>query len=185
MRRQTLWILPLLVVAFVLGGPACGQEGEKERTTNEPTKAEIEAQQPAELLAAAKKWREVVTCSLARPSEVQRYNVRCTGATLLDVRISDCCISGDHWEAKSKNWDRAPNTAATTSPGPAGQYGLTSRVYNYGGTPQNPNSINAEVDCSYLHGVDVFPAGSYITLSSDGTCTVTDLGKRDSINRTP
>jgi hypothetical protein len=136
-------------------------------------------------LAPQARWRQTVICSLNRPMEVQRYQVQCKEATRLDARVADCCISGDHWEAKSKNWDRAPNTAVTTSPGPANVFGVDGRVYNYGGTATNPRNINAEVDCTYLNGVDVFPADSFIVLSSDGDCVVTDLGKRDAINRTP
>lgn len=139
----------------------------------------------AERLFPGARWKQTVVCNLDRPSEVQRYNVTCTGATRLDAHVADCCMDGDHWEAKIKNWDRAPNTGVTTSPGPANAFGVITRVYNYGGTPQNPGHINAEVDCSYIHGIDVFPAGSYIALSSDGNCSVTDLGTQDSINRTP
>ena len=47
------------------------------------------------------------------------------------------------------------------------------------------DQLNAEVDCSYIHGINVFPAGAFIALSSDGSCTVTDLGTADEINRTP
>ena len=139
----------------------------------------------AERLFPQARWKQTVVCNLDRPSEVQRYSVTCNGATRLDAQVADCCMDGDHWEAKVKNWDRAPNTGVTTAPGPANAFGVTTRVYNYGGTPQSPGHISAEVDCSYIHGIDVFPAGSYIVLSSDGACSVTDLGTQDAINRTP
>jgi len=139
----------------------------------------------AEKLYPRARWRQTVTCNLDRPSEVQRFAVQCTGATRLDAQVADCCMDGDHWETKVKAWDKSPNTAVTTSPGPANMFGVSTRVYNYGGTPQSPGHISALVDCSYIHGIDVFPAGSFIALSSDGSCSVTDLGTQDAINRTP
>lgn len=145
----------------------------------------FELAEVAAKLAPSARWKQMVFCTLNRPSEVQRYSVQCQNASRLDANVADCCIPGDHWEAKSKSWDVAPNTAVTTSPGPANAYGVLSRVYNYGGTPQNPGNLSAEVDCAYAHGVNVFPAASFIVLSSDGPCTVTDLGRRDEINRTP
>ena len=124
-------------------------------------------------------------CTIQSPNEVHRYLVQCNQATFLDVSVSDCCIPGDHWEAKVKAWDTHPNTAVTTSPGPAGIQGVVGRVYNYGGTAANPGQLTAEVDCSYKHGVNVFPAGSTYIVSSDGFCTITDQGSSNEINRTP
>ena len=142
-------------------------------------------QSPEGLVWEQRKWTATVGCTLYRPSQIQRYQVTCSGATFLDASIADCCISGDHWQVKHKNWDSSPNTAVTTSPGKAALFGAISRVYNYGGTASNPGNINAEVDCSYLHGVDVFPAGSTIALTSDGFCSVTPLDLRDAIDRAP
>ena len=172
--------------AILVATIASAQTNEGNRPSDEREREEAVAKALSIApLPADTQWRASLTCTLLRPSEVQRYNVRCTGATRLDVQMADCCIAGDHWEGKSKNWDSRPNTAVTTSPGPANVFGVASRVYNYGGAPQNPRNIDAEVDCSYIHGVDVFPAASFIILSSDGVCRVTDLGKRDAINRTP
>jgi hypothetical protein len=158
---------------------------EKGSNTADPAALEKGGAVTADWLAPAARWRQTVVCTLSRPSQVQRYEVSCDGATRLDAQTADCCIPGDHWEAKAKNWDRAPNTAVTSSPGAANVFGVASRVYNYGGTPQHPGGIHAEVDCSYLHGVDVFPAASFIVLSSDGLCRVSDLGFRDEILRAP
>ncbi len=130
-------------------------------------------------------WRQLGVCSLNGPAEVQGFRVRCSSASFLDFQIADCCIPGDHWQLKGKNWDRAPNEAVTTSPGPANQYGVAGRVYNYGGTPNNPKHIDAYVQCTYLDGVDVFGAGSFVLFSSDGTCTVTADAVRSRIDRVP
>jgi hypothetical protein len=194
-KRKAIVIAGLLVVA--LGGvPVLAQQfpsdltivelprGTKNTASTDDLSLKATAI-AAERLFPQARWKQTVVCNLDRPSEVQRYAVTCTGASRLDAHVADCCMDGDHWEAKIKNWDRAPNTGVTTSPGPANAFGVITRVYNYGGTPQNPGHISAEVDCSYIHGIDVFPAGSYIALSSDGNCSVTDLGTQDSINRTP
>ncbi len=125
-----------------------------------------------------------VTCVAAHPGQVTRYLVSCTApATQIDVRIADCCISGDHWEAKHKIWDNNNNTVATTSPGPASVRGLLSRVYSYGTTAFG-RPILAVVECKYLHGINFFPAGSFIDIFSNaGSCTVTNLGTTDEIYR--
>lgn len=136
-------------------------------------------------VAPRSRWRETVFCSLNRASEVQRFAVDCQNATRLNTQVADCCIAGDHWEVKAKVWDQRPNTAVATSPGGTNVFGVNARVFNYGGTPENPRHLYAEIDCSMLHGVDIFPADSTLVLTSDGTCTVTDLGKRDEIHRTP
>ncbi len=140
---------------------------------------------PVAKVASTSTWSEVWLCVIFGPAEVQGYRVRCSGANYLDFAIADCCIPGDHWELKGKNWDVYPNTSVTTAPGPAVAYGQTSRVYNYGGTGWNPGNIDSYQECTYPHGVDVFGAGSYITFSSDGLCTVTPDVVRSRINRTP
>ncbi|MEE8526596.1 MAG: hypothetical protein V3T72_21885, partial [Thermoanaerobaculia bacterium] len=70
-------------------------------------------------------------------------------------------------------------------PGPANQYGVFGRVYNYSGTPQRPRHMDTYLQCTYLHGVDVFPAGSFVTIVSDGQCTVTPDTIRSRIDRMP
>ena len=129
-------------------------------------------------------WSSRWLCRNASPAEVTGFRVRCGNATFLDFHIADCCLAGDHWQLKGKAWDANPNTAVTTSPGPVPAYSVPGRVYRYGGTPFNPG-VDAYVECSYLHGVNVFLADSYVVFSSDGACTVTpDAGIRR-IDRTP
>lgn len=124
-------------------------------------------------------------CSISGPGQVRRYDVTCTGARRLDVRIADGFIAGDHWEAKAKLWDEKPNTAVTTSPGPSNVLGVPARVYQYAGTAFNQN-LRALVECSYIHGVNVFPAASFIRFNSDGnSCSIVDLGITSEIKRTP
>ncbi|HEV8579189.1 MAG TPA: hypothetical protein VGX68_08900 [Thermoanaerobaculia bacterium] len=140
---------------------------------------------PVPPLAAGVVWQQSCLCDLAGPAEVQGYRVQCTNATFLDVHVSDCCVVGDHWQLKSKNWDNRPNTAVTTSPGPVVQFGVPGRVYNYGGTAQNPGNLDAYVECTYLHGVDIFGASSFLSFSSNGACVVTPDAVRSRIDRTP
>lgn len=131
-------------------------------------------------------YKKAVYCGLNGPAEVQGYRVRCKSASYIDFSISDCCIPGDHWQLKAKNWDSAPNTAVTTSPGPVIKFSTPARVYNYGGTPQNPKNMDTYLQCSMLHGVDVFGAGAYINITSDASnCVVTPDAKRSRIDRTP
>ena len=130
-------------------------------------------------------WRQELICSADSPADVAGYRIVCSQASFLDFQVSDCCMPGDHWQLKGKAWDLYPNTAVTTSPGPDSIYGLPARVYDYGGTVDNPKGIDVYLECTYLHGVNVFPAGSYILVSSDGTCTVTPDPNRRRIDRTP
>lgn len=127
-------------------------------------------------------WREPVDCTLFRPSEVLGYDISCPGATFLDAQHADFFIPGDHFQSKVKSWDSAPNTAVTTSPGPIGLFGPAARVYNYTGVG---GLLHAYLECTYLHGVNVFPAGSTILLSSDGVCTVVADPARSRIDRSP
>jgi len=130
-------------------------------------------------------WKQELICSAETPADVTGYRIVCSGASFLDFQIADCCMPGDHWQLKGKAWDLHPNTAVTTSPGPDSIYGLPARVYNYGGTTDNPKGLDVYLECTYLHGVNVFSAGSFILVSSDGTCTVTPDPIRRRIDRTP
>lgn len=130
-------------------------------------------------------WRQELTCLAESPADVAGYQIVCSQASFLDFQIADCCIPGDHWQLKGKAWDLHPNTAVTTSPGPDSIYGLPARVYNYGGTTDTPKGINVYLECTYLHGVNVFPAASFILVSSDGNCTVTPDPSIRRIDRTP
>jgi hypothetical protein len=58
-------------------------------------------------------------------------------------------------------------------------------VYNYGGPPTALRRLDAYIECSYLNGVSLFPAGSSMLLSSDGSCTVTADPAVRRIDRTP
>jgi hypothetical protein len=134
-------------------------------------------------------WKDTWLCrfqapAIGGPAEVTGFRVGCAGGTFLDFHIADCCIPGDHYELKGKTWDLKPNTGVTTSPGPVPVYSVPGRVYNYGGTAFN-NGIEAYVECTYLHGVNVFPADSFVIFSSDGVCAVTPDPPRRRINRTP
>jgi hypothetical protein len=127
-----------------------------------------------------------LACFLERPGQVQRYAVVCDGATRLDVSVADCCVPGDHWQAKVKSWDALPNTAVTTSPGGRDRPGILARVYNYGGPAQNPFQLRATIECTYLHGTNLFPAeGTLLVRPNAGACTFEDAGVEDEIGRTP
>lgn len=126
-----------------------------------------------------------LSCVVGGPAEVQGYDITCASATYLDVLVADCCIPGDHWSLKGKDWDLYPNTAVTTAPGGAKAWSAPARVYNYGGTSWAPGLLNAYFECSYLHGVNVFPAGAYVYFRSDGVCTVSMDPIRSRIDRMP
>jgi hypothetical protein len=134
----------------------------------------------------AKSRGEVISCLIERPSQIQRYFVLCDGATELDVDVADCCVPGDHWEAKVKSWDENPNTAVTTAPGPADVPGVPARVYTYDGPPENPGQLRAAIECSYLHGTNLFPAESFLRVTpNQGSCSIEAVGLEDEIGRRP
>ncbi len=137
-------------------------------------------------LDPAAAWKEQWICEAAGPAEVQGFRVQCNGASWLDFYIADCCIDSDHWQLKGKAWDANPNTAVTTSPGPMDVWGVPGRIYNYGGNPiWTPKVIDAYIECTYLNGVNVFLAGSWLAFSSDGNCFVTPDVPRSRIDRSP
>lgn len=179
-KRTWLFLALFASLALAAALPAAAQVDRENIPTPEDAEALPEADADAKAI-----WFGSAVCALNRPSEVQGYDIRCTGANFLDAAIADCCIPGDHFQLKLKNWDRAPNTGVTTSPGPANLFGLRTRVYNYGGTPENPRNLHAYLECTYLHGVDIFGAGSFINLSSDGNCVVTADPPRSRIDRSP
>jgi len=72
-----------------------------------------------------------------------------------------------------------------TAPGPVPVFSVPGRAYNYGGTPNNPGGLDAYVECSYLNGVNVFLADSFVFFSSDGACVVTPDPVVRRIDRTP
>lgn len=129
-------------------------------------------------------WKDQWLCRSAGPAEVTGFRVQCGNASFLDFHIADCCVPGDHWQLKGKIWDANPNTAVTTSPGPAPAYSVPGRVYRYNGTPFT-KAIDAYVECSYLNGVNLFLADSFVVFSSDGACVVTPDPVVRRIDRTP
>lgn len=180
-KRTWLFLALLALITVAAASPAAAQD----ESANVSRSPEDVASFPAAEVDDKAIWVHRDFCTLFRPSEVQGYDVRCTGATFLDAAVADGFIAGDHFQFKVKNWDRAPNTGVTTSPGPANLFGLRTRVYNYGGTPQNPLNLHAYVECTYLHGVDVFGASALFVLSSDGNCLVTADPLRSRIDRSP
>lgn len=183
MTKKSLIAFCIALACLALALPASAQ--------NEPKADDVIPSPPPDTCSAesralsAASWKTQVICSVQGPASVQGYRVRCNNASFLDYQIADCCVAGDHWQLKGKNWDTHPQTAVTTSPGGANAFGLPARLYNFGGTPQNPGNIDAYLECSYLHGVDLFGAGAFIALSSDGNCTVTPDTPRSRIDRTP
>jgi hypothetical protein len=195
MKTITCMLIAVAAVATLAAAPAWSQEGR----SNVPPKGapvrkieELRMERiPGEAvpLPPIKGWRQEVSCQANSPADVIGYRVVCTNASYLDFQISDCCIASDHWQLKGKSWDKYPNTAVTTSPdlppSVGTLYGLPARIYNYGGTAAAPRRLDAYVECSYLNGVNVFPAGSSGLLSSDGSCTVTPDAAVRRIDRTP
>jgi len=193
-----------VVLLGALGASAAGAQAERPAAqpadgrgnvpprglTHKPEELRLE-RVPGEAVALPiiSKWRKEETCNINGPAEVVGFRVQCTGASFLDFQISDCCLATDHWQLKGKSWDKYPNTAVTTAPDlPADftvLFGLPARIYNYGGTPDNPKGLDAYVECSYLNGVSVFPAGAFVLFSSDGACTVTPDPAVRRIDRTP
>jgi len=129
------------------------------------------------------RWSSRDVCNIYAPGEVVNFHITCSsGGTYIYFQIADCCIPGDHWQLKGKNWDIFPQTAVTTSPGGNFAYSAPGRVYTYSGSGR----INALVECSYLHGVNVFGAGSYVYFQSDAaSCTVQKLAVDARIDRSP
>ncbi len=176
------WIT--LMACFIAAGPVTAQE------VNSALEAESADASLGDVslhtaLDPSARFRTTVFCTLFGPAEVQGYRVTCGGARFVDFTVSDGFIPGDHWSLKGKNWDSRPNTSVTTSPGGVIAFGQTARVYNYGGTPQNPGNMDTYIQCTYLHGVDVFPASSFVTISSGGACVVTPDALRSRIDRMP
>ena len=130
-------------------------------------------------------WRQGWICRNAGPWEVTGFRITCNLGTFLDFHVADCCVPGDHWQLKGKAWDANPNTGVTTAPGPANLFGVAGRVFNYGGPPTNRN-LTAYVECSYLHGVNLFLADSFVWFSSDAAnCNVAPDPPVNRIDRTP
>jgi hypothetical protein len=202
MVKREMWILGLaLVTVLLVGIPAWAQEAPASNyITSIPSTAPVSKAAggvetkdailppfaiPAPPFDPAIAWREGWLCRSAGPAEVQGFRVQCNNATFLDFHIADCCLPGDHWQLKGKAWDVNPNTGVTTSPGPVPVFSVPGRAYNYGGTGWNPGGLDAYVECTYLNGVNVFLADSFVWFSSDGNCVVTPDPVVQRIDRAP
>jgi hypothetical protein len=174
--KRALQIFGLVFVVMWIALPAGAQPPNYNTSLGSPTGGAIHPPTgfpfPVPPLDPRVRWTDSWLCRAAGPAEVVGFRVLCAGATFLDFHVADCCIPGDHWQYKGKAWDVNPNTGVTTAPGPAGVYSVPGRTYNYGGTPVNPGGLDAYVECSYLNGVNVFPADSFAFFSSDGACVV-------------
>lgn len=168
---QVGFVFAVLLLATTAAAQPAGEENSGPR-----------AETPLPDVDDAAVWRFEADCTLFRPADVQGYDIQCPGATFLDAQHADFFIPGDHFQSKLKSWDSAPNTAVTTSPGPAGLFGPPARVYNYTGVG---GLLHAYLECTYIHGVNVFPAGSTILLSSNAACAVTPDPIRSRIDRSP
>lgn len=177
MMSRAVRAVPVLLALAVF--PAAAQ------TTKGNTATPDAIPTPRSAGAATVRYEEKALCTLNGPQEVQGFHVVCAGATYLDFAIADCCIPGDHWQLKGKAWDVNPNTAVTTAPGGQDILGVVGRVYNYAGTPNNPGGLDAYIECSYLNGVNVFPAASTAVFTSDGACTLTTVANVQRIDRAP
>ena len=164
MMNRVAKSVPVLLALAVLPAAAQTTKGNVPSIDARPS--------PRPAAAVTVKYEEKASCNLNGPQEIQGYHLVCAGATYLDFSIADCCIPGDHWQLKGKAWDVNPNTAVTTAPGGQDVLGVVGRVYNYGGTANNLGGLDVYVECSYLNGVNVFPAGSTVVFTSDGACTL-------------
>ena len=137
-----------------------------------------------------RRWFQRDVCLLGAPGEVEKFHIKCSaGGTFLDFYIADGGLPNDHWQLKGKNWDIAPNTAVTTAPGGLFAYSTPGRIYHYeqelSPPSRVPRGINALVECTYLHGINDFPAISSVFFISDSTCTFNKLAKDVRIDRSP
>ena len=170
MKHKTILVALAVLFLAVSHGVQAGPLGASHNT---PPSSEVEDR--------VSFFEQITTeCRLERPGQTQRMHVSCNKATYLDVQVADCCIPGDHWELKVKVGDAAPNTGVATSPGPAGTFSAPARVYSHG-----DDTLEALIECRYLHGVNVFPAGAFLDLTTDGECEIQQQGAADEISRTP
>jgi hypothetical protein len=123
-----------------------------------------------------------LSCLIDRPGQVRRFAIHCDNTRQIDVKVADCCIPGDHWQVKVKSWDFKPNTAVATAPGSVDVFSAPARVFSY----SSGRDLRALVECSYLHGVNNFPAEANIVVETHGSdCTAIDVGTTEEIDRSP
>ncbi len=120
-------------------------------------------------------------CLINSPYEVRRFELKCDEAEYLDVTLADCCLEGDTWQATAKVWDEKPNKAIVVTPSKDNEKSAVARVYNNGGAEANLKQLTALIECRYKSGINQFPAASLFTTTSDGYCTVKDLGVKISM----
>jgi len=174
-------LLVLVLVGVVAAAPAHAAVAPQNGRTVTTSASQTPPPGPLPVFDPKTQFIQGWTCDLFGPAEVQGYRVVCPNANFLDFYVSDGFIPGDHWELKGKNWDLAPNTGVTTAPGPVVAYSVPGRVWTYGANP-----LDAYVECTYIHGINVFPASSFLIFASDAAnCTVTPDPVRSRINRTP
>ncbi|HEX5745959.1 MAG TPA: hypothetical protein VFZ09_06930 [Archangium sp.] len=114
-----------------------------------------------------------LSCMLDFPSQVRRFAVTCPGTRHIDVKLADCCDAGDHWQVTVRSWDPKPNVAVASASGANGEFSMPARVFTYHRT----RDMNALIECSYLHGRNLFPAEADILVETPGApCTVRELG---------
>lgn len=185
-RRLSKVCFFVALAAILMAGAPILSAGEESGEENLPVDTS-EAPYPDDCAVVTKTLQTdiMAICGIYGPAEVQGYRITCSGASYVDFTIADCCIPGDHWSLKGKNWDVAPNSSVVTSPGPRNIYGRAGRVYNYGGTGWSPGNMDVYLQCTYLHGVDVFPAGSWVNIRSDGVCLIAQDTIRSRIDRMP
>ncbi|HZH12876.1 MAG TPA: hypothetical protein VE057_00790 [Archangium sp.] len=119
-----------------------------------------------------------LTCMLDFPGEVKRFAVTCPTTRYIDVKLADCCNAGDHWQVTVKSWDPKPTLAIASSSGANGDFSMPARVYTYSST----RDMTALVECSYLHGLNFFPAEADILVETPGApCSVRELGAVEAV----
>jgi hypothetical protein len=110
------------------------------------------------------------------PHWVQSYAVVCDGGTgipTLQIGIKDCCMPGDHWDAKAHFYDKKPVNTSVCGGGGTGTYRTV--VGGSGGWP-----LRSIVSARYAHGINIFGAGAYMRFTCypvGSLIEVTDLGQ--------
>lgn len=125
----------------------------------------------------------LLSCILDWPGEVRRFVVTCPSTPHIDVKLADCCEAGDHWQVMAKVWDSKPNVALATASGANGDFSMPARVFTY----VNNMELKALVECSYLHGINEFPAEADILVETPGAaCSAQELGAPlDAVEKSP
>ncbi|VAW98367.1 hypothetical protein MNBD_GAMMA22-2469 [hydrothermal vent metagenome] len=188
--RLKIFLSNMLSIMFIVSSIGCLAQADEQQSSIDDS--DVEADDKVETLFGAnvpntsfdlysssilEAQNEIsFVCVINSPYELRRFELKCDEAKYLDVKLADCCIEGDIWQAKAKVWDAKPNSAITVTPSKANQQSVAARVYNDGGTKLNPKQLTALIECSYKSGINQFPAAALFTAKSDGYCTMKDLG---------